>query len=114
MILARAIASEARILILDEPTSALDLQHQSAALGWMRRLSQQDGLTIIFTTHHPHHALAVADDALLMQGGAEYLCGPAQEVLSESNLRQLYGLPIRRIRIEYDGRTIETVVPILS
>lgn len=59
VIFARALVSEARIMILDEPTSALDLKNQILVLDWMTRLSHQDGLTILFTTHHPHHALTV-------------------------------------------------------
>lgn len=60
-ILARALVAEVDILVLDEPTSALDLKDQVLILDWIDRLSHEQGLTVIFTTHHPHHALAVAD-----------------------------------------------------
>ena len=52
VIFARAIVAEADILILDEPTSALDLKNQTLILDWIGRLSRNDGLTIIMTTHH--------------------------------------------------------------
>jgi ABC-type glutathione transport system ATPase component len=66
--------------IFDEPTSALDLKNQALALGWIAGLSRSDGLTIVLTTHHPHHALAIADDALLMLGERDYAAGPAAAV----------------------------------
>jgi ABC-type oligopeptide transport system ATPase subunit len=60
VIFARALVAEAEILILDEPTSALDLKNQALVLDWIGTLSRTDGLTIVMTTHHPHHALAIA------------------------------------------------------
>lgn len=114
VIFARALVAEADILILDEPTSALDLKNQALVLDWISALSRNDGLTVVFTTHHPHHALAIADDALLMMEGNHYLNGPAAGVLTEANLIDLYGIALKRVSIEHNGRLIETVAPILS
>ena len=50
VIFARALVSEAEILILDEPTSALDLKNQIKVLDWITRLSHEDGLTV--SVHH--------------------------------------------------------------
>ncbi len=83
-IFARALVSEADILILDEPTSALDLKNQAVILDWIATLARRDGLTILFTTHHPEHALAVADDALLMLDENRYAFGPAADILNEN------------------------------
>jgi iron complex transport system ATP-binding protein len=49
VIFARALATEADILVLD-------LKNQGVILEWIERLSRQEGLTVVFTTHHPHHA----------------------------------------------------------
>jgi iron complex transport system ATP-binding protein len=76
-------------------------------------LSHQDGLTVLFTTHHPHHALAVADNALLMLGGAKYASGPASEVLNEENLHALYGVDIKLLPFEHNGEMRRTLVPVL-
>lgn len=112
VIFARALVAEAQILILDEPTSALDLKNQAMVLDWIATLSRRDGLTIVMTTHHPHHALAIADDALLMLGQDQYVAGPAAEVLSEENLAALYGVPLKRVAFEHQGRRIETLAPV--
>jgi iron complex transport system ATP-binding protein len=114
VIFARALVAEARILILDEPASALDLKNQGIVLQWIRRLAAQEGITVIFTTHHPHHALAVADLAALMLGGEDYVLGPAATVLAEPELERLYGVPIRRLPFVHDGKQAETLVPVLT
>jgi iron complex transport system ATP-binding protein len=112
VIFARALVSEAEILILDEPTSALDLKNQDIILEWMRRLSREEGLTIVFTTHHPHHAHAVADTTMLMLGEDRYLWGPTKKVMTEEHLHALYGIDLRRLQFEHKGRTVETFVPV--
>jgi iron complex transport system ATP-binding protein len=113
VIFARALVAEADLLILDEPTSALDLKNQALVLDWIDTLSRKDGLTIVLTTHHPHHALAVADDALLMLSETDYTTGVAAEVLTEQNLAALYGVALKRIVFEHGGRNIETFAPVL-
>jgi iron complex transport system ATP-binding protein len=112
VIFARALVAEADILILDEPTSALDLRNQGLILEWIDRLARQEGLTVLFTTHHPHHALAVADHALLMFGESEYASGPAGEVLTEENLLRLYDVSLRRVVFEHEGEKLASLVPI--
>ena len=114
VVLARALVAEAGVLLLDEPTSALDLHNQALVLGWMGRLARHDRLSVVFTTHHPHHALAVADDALLMLGAERFVHGPADAVLTEANLHALYGVEMRRVRFEHAGATVETLVPVLG
>jgi iron complex transport system ATP-binding protein len=76
-------------------------------------LSRTDGLTIILTTHHPHHALAVADDVLLMMGKTAFVCGPQTDVLTEINLTALYGVPLRRVTFQHAGKAVETIVSVL-
>jgi len=112
IIFARALASGADVLILDEPTSALDIKNQGTVLKWVHDLSRRHGLTIIFTTHHPHHAYAVADDVLLMLGEQEYCCGPVKETLTEANLRRLYEASLRCVSFEHQGETVTTLVPV--
>jgi len=113
VIFARALVSEADILILDEPTSALDLKNQIVVLDWITRLSHQDGLTVLFTTHHPHHALAVADEVLLMLGKKSFAYGESGDVLTEENLHTLYGVDLKLLPFEHKGLHHETLVPVL-
>ncbi|MDR1853834.1 MAG: ABC transporter ATP-binding protein [Azoarcus sp.] len=114
VIFARALVAEADILVLDEPTSALDLKNQATILEWIDRLAREEGLTAVFTTHHPHHALAVADRALLMFGEEDYVCGDADEVLSEENLHRLYGIDMKRLEFEAAGERLATLAPVFG
>jgi iron complex transport system ATP-binding protein len=114
VIFARALVAEADIVILDEPTSALDLQNQIVVLRWMRRLAEAEGLTVIFTTHHPHHALWVADDALLMMSHTEHVMGATETTLTEPNLTRLYGTAMKRIVFDHDGHKVQTLTPIFE
>ena len=59
VMIARALASESDILILDEPASSLDLSNQKRILALLTDLAAQ-GLSIVFTTHDPHHAVVAA------------------------------------------------------
>lgn len=112
VIFARALATEADILILDEPTSALDLSNQGIILAWLAHVAREEGLTVVFTTHHPHHAYAVADSTLLMLGEQDFIFGPTAEVMTEEHLRQLYGVELKRLRFEHQGQMRETFIPV--
>ncbi|MGE4472651.1 MAG: ABC transporter ATP-binding protein [Sulfuricurvum sp.] len=114
VIFARALVAEADIIILDEPTSALDLKNQELILRWIHKLSREEGLTIIFTTHHPHHAHAVAKETLLMFGHDDYICGKVDDVLTETNLKRLYGVNLRQIDIDNQGEILKTIVPVYT
>jgi iron complex transport system ATP-binding protein len=108
---ARALATRSTILVLDEPGAGLDLRNQGVVLGWIKRLAGQ-GLTIVFTTHQPQHAHAVADDALLMFGSTRHVSGPASTTMTEENLSELFGVELRPVRIEVGGQQVTSVVPI--
>jgi iron complex transport system ATP-binding protein len=110
--LARALVSEAEILVLDEPTSALDLRNQDLILAWISRLAHVDKLAVVFTTHLPQHALLAADAALFMFSDGVYATGSTQEIMTEDNLSRLYGLPIRRLAFRHEGLPTETLAPV--
>ena len=73
-----------------------------------------EGLTVVLTTHHPQHALAVADAVLLMLSADRFMLGPAGDVLTEATLGALYGVPIRRVAFEHDGRKQTGLVPVFG
>lgn len=110
-LIARAIATECPVMLLDEPTSALDLHNQNQVLTLLRRLARQRGLGIIFTTHQPDHALAIADTTLLMRRPA-CLCGPSQQVLSVENLSALFRLDMLRQRVSFGAHQFDSIVPV--
>ena len=116
VLLARALATGAEVLILDEPASALDLRNQDRFLGVVDALKAEGHHTIVFTTHLPQHASTVADDALMLYGAEDHIFGPVGEVLDEANISRLYGIPVRIVEVEtsFSGRTTSGVIPIFG
>lgn len=114
VLIARALASECDLLVLDEPVAALDFHNQGLILETLREISLQRGLTVLMSTHYPQHALHLAHKVLLMHGPDRYQFGASDEILSETNLRELYSVPIRKVDIEHDCRISTTLVPIFA
>ncbi len=101
--IARALAQEPRLLLLDEPTSHLDPSNALSIFRLIRQLAS-DGVTVLYSTHDPLHALQAADDACLMKEGKVLADGPAKEVLTASNLNTLYGVEFQEA--EYRGHLL--------
>ena len=64
--LARALAQEAKILLMDEPFGALDALIRDRLHDELERIWREAGLTIVFVTHSPREAVRLADRVLLM------------------------------------------------
>jgi iron complex transport system ATP-binding protein len=94
---ARALAQEPRLVVLDEPTASLDLSNQGKILQEMRRLAES-GLAVLFTTHDPNHALAVADRACLLRDGSVLALGAAEATIDRERLEALYRTPVDVLR----------------
>ncbi len=93
-LIARAMAQGARVLVMDEPTNALDYGNQLRLLQRMALLARQ-GLGFVFSTHHPDHALAVADRIVMIDRGVVLREGPPGEAVTAASLRELYGVEVR-------------------
>lgn len=111
VLVARAIATECPIMLLDEPTSALDVRNQDQVLTLIRRLSRERGLTILFTTHQPNQAIAVADRTLLMTRPTARF-GHTHEVLTVENLRALFDIDMLRLPGQHQGQHFDSIVPV--
>lgn len=108
--IAQALASECDILVLDEPCAALDYKNQAVVIGVLRALGAELGMTVIFSSHMPSHALEIATDVLLMRDARHWRHGPVDEVLTAANLSELYDIPIGRA--QFAGHDRYTFAPI--
>jgi iron complex transport system ATP-binding protein len=90
VVLARALAQEAGILLLDEPTSALDIGHQQDVLELVDELRRDRSLTVLATMHDLSVAGEYADRLVLMASGRVVADGPPSEVLTEELLSAQY------------------------
>jgi len=108
LVIARAVAQEAPILLLDEPTSALDIGHQQQALELVDRLRQEHGLTVVSAMHDLTLAGLYADRLSLLHRGHVVATGPAAHVLRPETLSEFYGVSVS-VHHEPDGTVV--VVP---
>jgi iron complex transport system ATP-binding protein len=94
VVLARALAQEAPVLLLDEPTSALDVGHRVGALERVEFLRRARGLTVITVLHDLTLAAQFCDRLALMAHGRVVAVGEARAVLTEDAIREHYGADV--------------------
>lgn len=97
VLIARALAQQAKILFMDEPTANLDYGNQLRVLGRVRQLSRE-GYTVIQSTHNPDQAFLYADDVLAVMDGQVEVFGPPNEVMSAELIQRLY-----RVEVEVES-----------
>ena len=98
LVLARALAQEAPILLLDEPTSALDLGRRVDALELVDDLRRERGLTVVSAIHDLTLAGQFADRLVLLSGGRVAAAGPPAQILREDLLSEAFGTGIGIVR----------------
>jgi iron complex transport system ATP-binding protein len=103
VLVARALAQQPRLLLLDEPTSHLDLSNKHRLIHLLRELSAQ-GVTIVFTTHEPEVASALASHLVFMRKGQVLQTGSLEQVFTSEGLSRLYQQPIEVV--EVSGRRV--------
>ena len=108
LVIARALAQEAPILLLDEPTSALDIGHQQQALELVDRLRHEHGLTVVSAMHDLTLAGLYADRLALLHQGHVVSAGVASHVLRAETLSEFYGVSVT-VHHDPDGTVV--VVP---
>jgi len=93
VLLARALATGARILLLDEPTAALDVAHALALLQRLRDLAG-GGHAVIVALHHLDEVAEHCTQALLLQRGRVVRAGPVAEVVATTPVREVFGVDL--------------------
>ena len=91
VVVARALAQEAQIILLDEPTAALDIGHQQQALELLDLLRGESGLTLVAAMHDLTLAAQYADRMVLLDAGKVAAEGVPRDVLTETLIAGHYG-----------------------
>ncbi len=100
-LMARALATEAPILLLDEPTANLDLSHQATLLTVVRKRCDQQRVAALVVTHDINLAAQFADNIMLMKQGKAVHSGAPAEVLSAEILQEVF-----EVRVLVDAHPI--------
>ena len=107
-VLARAMAQDARLIVLDEPTTALDVGAQQQVLELVADLRTSKSLTVLSAMHDLTVAGQYPDRLVLIDGGREAVSGLPGEVLTEETIARHYGASVRVVS---DGDSI-AVIPL--
>ncbi len=94
LLLARALAQSAPILLMDEPTTHLDLQHQVSLLNLARDLAHRDGLAVLIALHDLNLVARYTDQVILLVEGKIQAEGTPVQVLTPALLSRAYNLPL--------------------
>ena len=94
LVIARALTQEPRIILLDEPTAHLDINYQVETLDLISSLCAQQGLTALIALHDLNLAAQYCDRIIMISDGRIYAEGLPREVITEQNVRQVYGAEV--------------------
>ena len=91
-LLARALAQEAKILLLDEPTSALDLNNAVEFMKILKNISMKKEISVIIIIHDLNLASLFCDSLIILKDGRFIEKGSPKEVINEENIKSVYNL----------------------
>ncbi|WP_112311509.1 iron ABC transporter ATP-binding protein [Pseudogemmobacter bohemicus] len=108
--LAMTIAQTTPCLLLDEPLNNLDIHHAAGIMRALRALCEDQGRTVITVIHDINFAANSADHILALKHGRLHSSGSVDQVVTEANLQDLYGLDFR-ILPRPNGRICDYFTP---
>ena len=109
VLIARAIAQQAKLLIMDEPTANLDCGNSALVMERVSALAGE-GFTVIFSTHDPNQAFRYATQVLALQGGGVLAAGRPEAALTSETLTKLYGVGMAVCPVTAAGKSFSVAV----
>jgi zinc/manganese transport system ATP-binding protein len=99
LLLAQALIGEPKLLLLDEPLISLDARHQEVAIGVVRQVCRERGITVLFSAHELNQLLGTLDRVLYL-GNGQAVLGTVDEVVTAPVLSRLFGTDISVVRAD--------------
>ncbi len=96
VLIARALAQQAPVIMMDEPTSNLDFGNQLMVLHQLRSLCR-DGKLILLSSHNPQHALSYGDHVLVLHDGKIEQQGIPQQIITSECIKHVYGVDVQML-----------------
>jgi zinc/manganese transport system ATP-binding protein len=109
LLIAQALVSAPRLLILDEPLDNLDLPNQRAVAALLERICRQQGVTVLLVAHDVNPLLSYLDRVVYF-GAGQAAVGEPREVITAPTLSRLYGVPVEVLQTT-DGRLVVVGLP---
>jgi zinc/manganese transport system ATP-binding protein len=99
LLIAQALLSDPRLLLLDEPLASLDLGREQEIIALIARVCRARSVAVLFVTHDVNPLLPRVDRVLYLANGKGAI-GRPEEVITRETLSKLYGTPVEVVRIE--------------
>jgi iron complex transport system ATP-binding protein len=94
VLVARALAQDAPVMLLDEPTAHLDLRHQATILDLVHSLARERGLAVLMSLHDLNLVSIFSDRIALLDDGNILAVGQPKEVINQQYLSKVYQVPL--------------------
>ena len=92
VIIARALAQTPEIILLDEPTLHLDISNQFDVLDLVRKLSDDDGLTVVIVSHDLPMVVRYCDRIVMLKDQKIFAIGTPEEILTAENMKEIFNI----------------------
>jgi zinc/manganese transport system ATP-binding protein len=109
LLIAQALVSRPRLLILDEPLDSLDLPNQGAVAALLERISREQRVTVLLVAHDVNPLLSYLD-RIVYFGAGTAVAGAPRAVINAATLSRLYGVAVEVLETA-DGRLIVVGTP---
>ncbi len=109
LLVAQALVSRPRVLILDEPLDSLDLPNQTGVAALLARISREQQVTVLLVAHDVNPLLSYLDRVVYFGGGGAAVGAP-REIITAATLSRLYGVSIEVLQTA-DGRLVVVGLP---
>jgi len=95
VLIARALAQKAPVMLLDEPVNHLDFRNQLEVLKKIKEIAKDRNITVIMTLHDPNLACLFSDHAVIINSGEKIAEGKTSEILTEELIKKLYKVRVK-------------------
>ncbi len=103
VLIARALAQEAPIMVLDEPTSHLDFRNQIQVLVKVRTVARERGKTVLVTLHDPNLASLFSDHVVVVAQGTVMCEGTPRGIITETLIKRVYNVDTKLLSFNGQG-----------
>jgi iron complex transport system ATP-binding protein len=112
VLIARALTSQPSLLVLDEPESNLDFKNQLIILETIRELALNRGISSVFNTHYPDHALKISNKSLILNKQGRSFFGASQTVVNCENMRDSFAVNVHIGAVHISDQQHNLVIPL--
>lgn len=98
--MAMALAQKPEILLLDEVTTYLDIYYQIQLLSMIKKLNQEQKITVLIVLHDINQAMEYADEIIIMKDGKVKAAGEAQQIVTEEILEEVFSVDSRIVSLQ--------------